>query len=363
MITNRSFHRIRRPVAARRSVLYEPGVGEWTYSHHASVCCFKGKFYAMWSNSEINEDEIGQRVLYCTSEDGEHWSAPKILFDSMPGAALTAGGFLVYGESLAAYAGYYAYVHIKEDGMFDRANGEHKNTTLFRMETTDGENWSAPEDLHVPVVPNHGPQPTKSGRLILSGNILFPYTDDPSGKSGWKLTGPPPFPYEPLYDDSYAIEVRAPKYNVEWACEGSFFQTDDGTLHMLQRTRKKKLLLTESRDNGETWSEPEWTDFTDCGTKFHCGRLPDGRFYVVGSPDPASSRCPLVLSISKDGKDFDREWIIDDTFRPRRHDGLWKGGIYGYPHSMIHGDHLYVICSINKEDISVYRVCLQDLED
>jgi hypothetical protein len=32
----------------------------------------------------------------------------------------------------------------------------------------------------VPVNPNHGPQATASGRLIICGNISFPYTDDPA---------------------------------------------------------------------------------------------------------------------------------------------------------------------------------------
>ena len=192
---------------------------------------------------------------------------------------------------------------------------------------------------------------------------MFPYTDDPTGATGWTMTATPPFPYEPLFDDSEGFEIRAATYGKEWACEGSFFQTDDGVIHMLQRTRQKKLMLTESRDNGETWSESEWTEFTDCGTKFHCGRLPDGRFYVVGSPDAASPRCPLVVSISKDGEDFDREWIVDDVFRPRRIEGIAKGGIYGYPHTMIHGDSLYIICSINKEDVHVYRILLKDLKE
>ena len=190
---------------------------------------------------------------------------------------------------------------------------------------------------------------------------MFPYTDDPKGETGWTLTGSPPFPYEPLYDDSEGFELRAKKYNKEWACEGSFFQTDDGVLHMLQRTGKHRLLVTESHDNGETWSESVPTQFSDCGSKFHCGRLPDGRFYIVSNPDAVSGRCPLVLSISKDGEDFDQEWIIDDEVRPLRIPGLYKGGIYGYPHSLIYGDSIYIICSINKEDVHVYRVLLADL--
>jgi len=366
MITNRSLRRVRRPVQAQMSVLYRPEADDWSYSHHASICCFKGRLYAMWSNGEVNEDDFGQRVLYCMSDDGSAWTEPKPLFESMPGTSvLTAAGFHVFGDRIAAYAGYYAYSEqmIGEDGRRKIGDMAHERTTLYRIESEDGENWTEPVDLRVPVVPNHGPQPIRGGRLMISGNIVFPYTDDPSGATGWTLTGTPPFPYEPLFDDSEAIWLRAKKYEIEWACEGSFFQTDDGVIHMLQRSLKRKLLVTESRDDGKTWSESEWTDFTDCGSKFHCGRLPDGRFYVVSSPDAASPRCPLVISISRDGEDFDREWIVDDEVRKLRTPGLHKGGIYGYPHTMICGDSLYIICSINKEDVHVYRVLIRDLED
>ena len=109
MITNRSPNRIRKPVPAQLSVLYQPQAADWSYSHHASICRFKGKFYAMWSNGEVNEDDVGQRVLYCTSEDAVSWSEPKPLFASMPGTSvLTASGFHVYGDKIAAYAGHYA---------------------------------------------------------------------------------------------------------------------------------------------------------------------------------------------------------------------------------------------------------------
>ena len=72
-------------------------------------------------------------------------------------------------------------------------------------------------------------------------------------------------------------------------------------------------------------------------------------------------RCPLVLSTSWDGEDFDREYVIDDRIVPKRFEGRCKRGIYGYPHSILEGDRMYVICSVYKEDIHVYAVDLNDL--
>ena len=107
-------------------------------------------------------------------------------------------------------------------------------------------------------------------------------------------------------------------------CEGSFYQTDDGVLHMLLRNTARgndcRLWLTESRDNGATWSTPVETDFSDTNAKFHFGRLPDGRFYYVGNP-VGGGRTPLVLSLSRDGVRFDQHFILGDTHYERRRPG------------------------------------------
>jgi hypothetical protein len=147
-------------------------------------------------------------------------------------------------------------------------------------------------------------------------------------------------------------------------CEGSFYQTDDGVLHMLLRNTSKTnarcLWLTESRDNGATWSAPVETEFSDTNAKFHFGRLPNKRFYYVGNPI-GRDRTPLVLSLSRDGVTFDRHFILGDTHYEQRKPGHAKGGQYGYPHTLIHDGSLYVIVSRRKEAVEVLRVALEEL--
>jgi len=124
----------------------------------------------------------------------------------------------------------------------------------------------------------------------------------------------------------------------------------------------RRLWLTESRDNGATWSPPVETDFSDTNAKFHFGRLPDGRFYYIGNP-VGGGRTPLALSLSRDGVRFDRHFILGDTHYESRRKGRWKGGEYGYPHSLIHDGHLYVIVSRQKEAVEVLRVALGELRE
>ena len=337
--------------------LYQPE-STWTYSHHPSITFFKDRFYAIWSNGRKDEDAPGQRVLMATSADFTHWTAPTPLVDSVTDSSgvervLTAAGFHQHDGTLVAYFGNY---------------GPNKETTHLQAVTTrDGEHWSAVQDVGVPVNPNHGPQRTASGRLIISGNISFPFTDDPSALVGWRMTG--------IYPAAMAATIKddpASFWDVArrqgWSaalCEGSFYQTDDGVLHMplrnTARQRAHRLWLTESRDNGATWSTPVETEFSDTNAKFHFGCLPGGRSYYVGNPI-GSGRTPLVLSLLRDGVVFDRHFVLGETPYPKRYASAAKGGEYGYPHTLIHDGHLYVIISRQKEAVQVVRVALADLD-
>ncbi|WP_426589316.1 exo-alpha-sialidase [Mucilaginibacter sp. R-33] len=339
-----------------RSMIYSPDK-EWLYNHHASIIHFKDRFVAIWSNGMIDEDSPGQRVVYATSKDFKHWSALKTLVT--PGkvndtlTVLTAAGLYQYKGTLVAYYGDY---------------DKHRNNThLWAKTSTDGEHWSEPLDMHLPVVPNHGPEVTNSGKLIISGNFTFPYTDDPRGLSGWKLSS---FYPDSLYkqDNPAMFYAPAAKSGLPPLCEGSFFQTNDNILHMLLRVTGKgwkgHLWLTESKDNGKSWSRPVEAPFSDNDSKFHFGRLPDKRFYYVGIPDILHhyDRNPLVLSLSADGKSFEKNYIIANELYRLKKEGLWKGGQYGYPHTIIYNGYMYVIISRQKEAIETLRFSLKQLK-
>jgi len=365
----------RRKIPVERHTIYQPET-EWTYSHHASITFWKGRFYAIWSNGRVHEDYPGQRVLIASSADFANWTEPVPLVDSRQGkhseVILTAAGFHQHtdeqGDELIAYFGQYEY-EPEALGEVIRLGQRHEDVSLWALRTRDGVTWSEAQRLDAPIVPNHGPQRTQSGRLVISGNIAFPYTDDPSGLSGWKMTGVyPESMAATIFDDAAGFWLV--KEEMGWSaglCEGSFYQTDDGVLHMLLRATGSGhaglLWVSESRDDGATWSPPVETSFTDNDTKFHLGRLPDGRFYYVGSPDaiPPKTRNPLVLALSSDGVHFDRQYILADEEYVQRREGRAKGGLYGYPHTMIHDGHLYVIISLRKEAVDVMRLPLTNL--
>lgn len=340
-----------------RSMVYAPYTS-WLYSHHASITRFKNIFIAIWSNGMKDEDKPGQRVVFSTSADFMHWSQPKVLAE--PSAwkgdtlnVLTAAGFHQFNDTLVAYYGEYSPYRT--------------NQQLWAKVSVDGVNWGQPINMHVPVNPNHGPQKLANGRLVISGNFTFPYTDDHRGLSGWKMSS---FYPDSTYtqDNPETFYAPAEKLGLPPLCEGSFYQTKDGVLHMLLRVTgegwKGRLWLTESMDNGAHWSRPAETAFTDNDSKFHFGKLPNGNYYYVGIPDTAHhyDRNPLVLATSKDGKAFNKQYIIANEPYVMKKDGLWKGGEYGYPHTIVYKGYMYIIISRKKEAIEVLRFALSQVK-
>ena len=369
-----------KPLNGGRLLLYDAAKQDWHYCHHAAVCVFQDRLYAVWSNGKDDEDQPGQRILYSSTADGECWEKPQILCSAFAGqygydTVLTACGFHTYGKQMNIYFSSYEY---KTSTRKDRYNpgtpgyGCH-NTQLYVMTTEDGKVFSAPQALGIPVCPVCGPRRLSSGRLLMAGSFLHAWTDDPAGLSGWKTGNfcpegfqlPEPVTDDPTYCRTASITIGLPAV----MCEGTFIEDTDGAIHMLYRADMRPdgedcrcLWQSDSTDGGEHWSMPVRTDFPNGRSKVCIGQLPDGRFYYLGNPGPDLSRCPLVLSLSKDGFVFDTHYLLDTEKTKIKFPGIYKGNSnYAYPHAAVWRDALYIIYSVHKEDIAVQRISLSEL--
>jgi hypothetical protein len=345
------------------------------YSHHPQILFDRGRLYLTWSVGVQHEDFPGQAMLLSTSEDGgKTWSAERRISPDPidDGSIFTAMGIRAYKGKLIAYAGHYAYTPLGlevvknpagyggVDFRKDSSKWVHRDQFCdARVSEDRGATWGKPVRVVDKFVPNLRPFPTKSGRLIMPGNISFPYTDDAAGLRGWKRAGLPRSPAWTVDDSEGFHKLCGYRDDPFDYCEGSFYQTDDRKLHMLLRIdpvhpdrHNGLLMVTESPDNGRTWSEPALTNYTDCGCRFHFGRLPDGRFFGLSCPKPRSGRTPMVLAVSRDGGVFDRHYILGDAPPERaRMAGNHKGGRYGYPSCDIAEGRMYLTWSRNKEDV------------
>ena len=61
------------------------------------------------------------------------------------------------------------------------------------------------------------------------------------------------------------------------------------------------------------------------------------------------------------GADWTEAYIVRNEETAPVFEGTYKDLGYEYPHSMLHDEHLYVVYSVNKEDIEVLRFSLDQL--
>jgi hypothetical protein len=348
------------------------------YNHHHQLASLDGRLFAAWSTADVHEDSPGQRMMLAVSDDeGETWSDARPLIDRKPGkvaeAVLTSTGLHVHDGRMMAYWGYFQYTEEGLEALYRQTTGicgradtsivwHHDVFTGISVSDDGGDTWH--DEGRIDNITSYiSPHKLASGRLVLPGNNWYPWTDDPYGIEGWTVAALPGLP-EGYIDDPQGIWVAMEARGSEFSCnEGSCFQTDDGVVHMMIRSELDRLVVAESHDNGVTYSEPILTDFTDCHSRFHFGRLPDGRYFATSTPDPESYRTPLILATSDDGVRFDRHYVLGaEPDRPPRAVGIQKFGRYGYPSYHIVGDTMFVIYSIAKEDIAVTRLPLKALD-
>jgi hypothetical protein len=330
--------------------VFRPAENTDRYSNGAALTSFKGRLYAQWQSSAQDEDSLDTWVAYSSSADGARWSAPQVLVSAgTDGAMRSSGGWWTNGTVLIAF------VNVWPTGFGSGAGGH----TEYRV-STDGEAWSALK----PVTGQTG-RPVGGvieqdihaydGRLHVAfhlqpGLIATPhYTDDPLGLTGWTA------------GTMRHLEHKPPTSR---ELEPSLFARADGLVMVFRdQALTYRQLAAESRDRGETWSTPVPTDMPDARAKQSAGNLPDGTAFLVNCPSGSRERCPLAVTLSRDGRVFDRSFLLRGAgdLQPLRFPGKYKRPGFHYPKSFVAGGYLYVICATNKEDVELTRVPLSAL--
>ena len=305
---------------------------------------FKDRLYAQWQSSAKDEDSPDTHVAVAVSSDGEHWSQPQNL--TLPGPSMTtSGGWWTDGKMLVAYINVW-------NGNLSTGGATHYTTSL------DGVHWTAP----LPLIAADGrllegiieqdPHALPDGRIVTAfhlgpGLAAAPFfTDDPYGLSGWTRAAMANLPLE-------AGRGRE--------LEPSWFRRADGCLVMVFRDRQPSFrqLASQSCDRGAGWTTPVLTAMPDSGAKQSAGNLPDGTAFLVNAPSGNKLRAPLVISLSRDGRVFDRAFVLRAGPPPAvRFAGKFKRPGYHYPKAVVWNGALWISYASGKEDALVTRVSL-----
>jgi hypothetical protein len=327
---------------AQTFTVFKAGEGSDHYVNGVALIGFKGRLYAQWQSSAKDEDAADTHVVYSMSRDGTHWSKPARL-SAQGGAMTTSGGWWTDGKTLTAYVNAW------------NADFRTGGTALYRT-SVDGVHWSAPQPVTgvdgkpVPGVIEQDPHALPDGRIVTAFHLrpglkAAPfYTDDPNGLSGWTKGQMPNLPHT-------GAESRE--------LEPSWFRRADGCLVMVFRDQDNtfRQLASESCDRGATWTAPVVTDMPDARQKQSAGNLPDGTAFMVHAPSGTKLRSPLVLSLSKDGRVFDRAYLLRAGPPSEPHyPGLYKRAGYHYPKSVVWNGALWIGFADAKETVTVVRV-------
>ncbi len=247
-------------------------------SCHAStvVEVERGRLLAAWFGG--TREGAPDVSVWLASFDGARWDEPRVVADEReqpcwnPVLFRERGGrlFLFYkaGPSPQSWSGFYT---TSDDG---------------------GRTWSDARILPAGVL---GPSKNKpvqlaSGRIVAGSStesyrawsVWFEISDD--GGETWRRRGPLALPDEP--------------YGV---IQPTVFRTSDGALRLLARSRRTvgRVCVSESLDEGESWSEVRRTDLPNPNSGIDAVRLGDGRVVLCHNPVEAG-RTPLSLSVSTD---------------------------------------------------------------
>ena len=311
---------------------------------HAYLAHYGGRFWAMWSdgpglpkpgatagehrNIVPGHDRPGTRNSFATSPDGLHWSQPADLTGPprKSGYGWIARGLWNRDGQLLALSS-----HFNAPGY----SGLGLSLEAFRW---DGAQWVAHGTVLDDSMNNFPPKRLPSGEWMMTRR-------DHRRQVSVMIGGTKAF-------DDWQINALA-AYNTEGRPEEPYWYIlpDNQTLVGLIRDNggSKFLLRTFSKDNGQTWSEIQRTNFPDATSKFFVHRTSRGYYVMVSNSNPRR-RDPLTLAISEDGLVYTKLfWLIG-------------GRHVDYPHIIEHDDHLLIAFSGAKQTMEVMKVSLDELE-
>ena len=327
------------------TVLYKATARTHKFCHHPNLVRQGQRVFCMWSNGRIGEDEVGQRILYSTAQVGrlDKWSAPRELArDPSSQGACVAAGWVVNGPTLIAY------YTVTGGTNFD------PRTALWAKVSTDGQKWSDPRRI-IPGFYIAGPVRMGDGSLLLAGEhvggarsdrrMAIFRTQRPDGLGGWD-----------------AAKIAPRDLKVFGYTEPAPYVLSGGRVVCPFRNYSGSLYASESGDDGRTWSVPMKTTFPDSLSRHASGRLPDGQYFLINNSSAKRlDRSILTIALSRDGRVFDRAFVLKNEPTTKRFEGKHKLDGWQYPHAMVVDKSLLVSYSVNKEDVRLARVRLKAL--
>lgn len=320
-----------------------------TYNHQVDLAVWKGRMYAVWAMGRAEEVEPEYRLLYATSTDGRHWSAPADLF---PRPIAWYCRFYFYrgtnGRMLALcpHKPTNPKTFFPKNLLVREIAADHRLGKVFTLIDLDGSvpkgvaDFKSAHDAKFIAAcreaVEHGPLLEQQDLGTLLGDRRMKWHDDPQlNRVGYWKFG-------------------------KALCS---YHGQDGTLVGLC----KMGYATLSDDNGRTWSRPVQPPSLVVGSgKVWGQRTADGRYVLAYNPERGKNiRWPLVMVHGDDGSVYTDMRVIHGELPRIRYSRESPGpqyvrGLAEWADDGTFADKqaLWLIYSVSKEDIWVSRIPL-----
>lgn len=339
------------------------GLG-WTFHHAPMLAYWRGKFYAEFIASPVQENGLPTNVMMSHSVDGRSWSAPIVIFpqwndDKDPRHPIRSQlhqrmGFYVAPNGKLLVISHYGLWNDEKNDIFGGpghvVREVHEDGSLGPIYFVRfGKGWNA-SNAPYPWYTSSPDQEFKAACDALLANKFI--TDQ------W-------FELEKGYPPDAYIQIPGIQANSKEALAHrkalSFFTRNDGTVVALW----KKAWTSISTDHGETWSVPvQAPGVARTFAKIWGQKTSDGRYALAYDPfdSPPGYRWPLTVTTSDDGITFNRMLVAFGELPFRRYPGLAKNNGPQYLRGIVEGDPqpadgaMWLIFSVNKEDVWVSRI-------
>ena len=330
-------------VEFKMSEVYHGTRERFAYNHHHAVCRYGDRYIVSWSTARIHEDRPGQEVHFSVSDDLSAWAPDQTLVSTDPSSGLIRNnaGLCVQDGKLYDIVGVVKGGQMAQDPSLTSFVPEA--LTLDVYVTEDLTNWQEYPNIANDIYLFEGPRMLQDGSFLCCGSSFE--NGQPVAliwKKGRKLHEPPERRIIPVSD----TRIKG--------VQGTWYQRDDGKIWMYIRDAgmSARLALSWSEDGGENWTDAILTDMPNTCSRAHAGRMSDGRYYIIGNNyENLLDRRYLMVAVSDDGENFDWMYTLVQGKTHRRIDGLHKEDGWHYPNSIVDGDELIVVFSVNKEDI------------
>jgi hypothetical protein len=342
-------------VGARNIEIFHSVAGGWTYNHHTDMAAWKGRLYVAWDSSLKDEDVGISREQYVTSEDGEKWSAPALLFPEGTSTEMRMYFFRASNGRMLAIAGLRLSADtpadVKRSGLIVREiHADHSLGEVYTLRLPT----PAPDMKLLPLYSTAVDRGFVESCSELLQNKPFLEQQDYG-----LLLGDQKMKWHDINNWPMSEPSRAdfPNRFGKGIC---FFHRADGAVVGVMKWGWVIL----SRDGGETWSQPVRPKTLITGmAKIWGQRTHSGKYVLIYNPDPVN-RFPLVMVHGDDGIKFGDMRIVNGDHPKLRFPGLNKGegaqyvrGISEWASDGSWKDSaVWVAYSQGKEDIWVSRV-------